>query len=231
MRVSTKHIPVILLLLAVGIIMMQRGVAYASEKSYDQLANLFSEELYRRGRAWHDSSPDSAMVCFSLIESRYNPKMSDKEKILCVEALINKWKINFYSYYDYASGYECLVKAREIADGVSLSLPNIDLQLGILYQVIGEQTGDQSSLNDSYSYYLGGMEDAIRLKDAKTIDVFAFNLVWQAWRLGKLDEIKPLWDKYVETRDLPRINNCDFVLDYKMLLYDGLNYLQCHNYQ
>lgn len=80
MRVSLKHIQVSLLLLAVSFITLLTGIAHAAEKGYDSLASLSLEDLYKKGKAWHDNNPDSAMVCYSLIESRYSPKMTDEEK-------------------------------------------------------------------------------------------------------------------------------------------------------
>lgn len=225
MRVSLKHIPVSLVLL-VGIIIMLSGGVHASENEYDRLASLSSETLYRQGTAWHDSSPDSAMICYSLIESRYNPKMSDKEKILCVDALIKKWQICYYRNFDFASAYENLSKAQEIAEDGGLVLPAIDLQLGILYQTISEQCDDPGAAVISFNKYRKGFRDALAGSATTIQDVLASNLAHLAFLIDSLDVIKTDWDRYVALGDGGR----DFKYRYNIHQYEGLKLLKNNDY-
>lgn len=132
----------------------------------------------------------------SIVESRYKPDMPKEEKTLCVEALIKKWQIYFYRNYDFATAYENLSKAQEIAEEGSLVMPTINLRLGILYQAISEQSGDQSAAKIAFANYRKGFRDAINIKDTTTLDVFASNLVQLAFITDNFDEIQNDWKRY-----------------------------------
>lgn len=191
---------------------------------------LPSDELFKMGIAYRGEHPDSAMMCYSIIEGRYSPNMSEEDIRLCVDALISKWIINFYDYYDYASAYECLIKAREIADENKMTLPNLDLQQGVINQVIGEQTGNKASLDSAYAYYAGGMRNAMKMKDVVTIDVLASNLLWQAWQTDRLDSIDSLWKDYAATQEIGRLPERKFIYGYNIQLYNSLSCLMRKDY-
>ena len=190
----------------------------SSEQSHNKLFSLSSDSLYRKATQYVSEYPDSALMYFSIVEGRYNPRMNTEETKLCIDALLKKWAINFYTYYDYADAYECLLKAQEIMEESGIQSPEVDLQIGILHQVIYEQTNDNTSGEIALSYYLKGLKESLEMKDSIIINPIASNLGQHAFRLGKLKDISSIWESYI--RDYPRKES--FVYNYNRKMYEAL---------
>lgn len=57
---------------------------------YSRMSSEQSESLFKQGNKFLENDKlDEAMVCYTIVSSRYSPNMSDEEKQLCAKALNN----------------------------------------------------------------------------------------------------------------------------------------------
>lgn len=141
--------------------------------------------------------------------------------------MIYKWQICYYHNYDFASAYENLSKAQEIAEDSGLIFPKIDLNLGILYQTISEQCDDPGAAVTAFGSYRKGFRDALSSSDVALQDVLASNLVHLAFLIDSLEVISPDLSKYRVLGDRER----DFKYKYNIKQYEGLKLLKNKDYE
>lgn len=180
-----------LLLLTVILICAVAGIAMAipDSEQYVRWQKLTSAELMKRGAAFEkDGEHDKALTCYSIVEDRWSADMSRAETEQCVEAIIKKWAICYYRYYDYASALECLTRAEEIVGESGLKIPYVSMQLGIFYHNIHEQYGDTDAGRLAYSYYKTGFADAVATRD-EYLDIIASNLFELANQIDSLGNL------------------------------------------
>lgn len=86
---------------------------------YEQSEKLPLSELKQKGYDFiKNNEPDSALICYSVIQNKYSPKMGDEDKRIAATAFNNAGYIYFYFLNDYVQAYAMLLRALEVADEV-----------------------------------------------------------------------------------------------------------------
>lgn len=221
MRLSAKFIVLFLVCLISSMIVDIKG------KAYDKLVVFSSDDLFRKAQSYESVSPDTALICYSVIDSRYNKNMNVREKSQCVDALVNKGNIYLYYYFNLAGAYECFSRAEEIAEENAMMVPAINMKLGILYQTFCDPLIDYEASQLALANYRKGLRDAIDVGDMKVADVIVSNLVYISFITNCLDSIKPDWEIYCTHR----INHPNAKFSYNKGLYKALSYHEEGHYQ
>lgn len=184
-----------------------------------QLRHLPLDTLVSRGMTFCTlhGSPDSGMVCLDMATTRYRDDMSTNDKKLVVQALTGKWHLYTMVYFDQAKGFECLGRAQRRSEQAGLVLGPLMLFHANAYQNLAEQTGDKATYEKTYRAYLRAYDQCA--KEGRVVLNLAFtNMVEVAWQIGKLDSIRPIYERYLidgkkSQYDYPHI------YDYNKLLY------------
>lgn len=108
-------------------------------KNYQYWHSLPSEELFRRGNSYYDKweQMDSAMLCYSIIASRYyETSRKDTSQLKLIVRSMNQMSILYmFHYRDYQQTYAQLLMAQEIAEKYHFSstLVSINTNLANLF--------------------------------------------------------------------------------------------------
>ncbi|MDE5796934.1 MAG: AraC family transcriptional regulator, partial [Muribaculaceae bacterium] len=141
----------------------------------------------------HRNEPDSAMVCYSILASRYDSTSNNKDELgLAIEGMLNVGYIYQYYYYDFQKAYYYLELARatSLRHEITGFLPHIYHNLANLYQMIG-QTLYSSDL-DTYSLaeYKKAFSAAIETNNP-TAAVMSFNTMVHTAVMADKGELLP----------------------------------------
>lgn len=112
---------------------------------------------------------------------------------------------------------------------ISISLnetnaPIWDMYAGILYQTIGEQGHDRALCLQALNYYRGGLQKAIKNKNAKVANDLFANLINLACTQQRMDIPTKLAEAYAQLES----KNNDPLYTYNICLYQGLHALCNH---
>ena len=81
---------------------------------YKQYDRLSISELFEKGQAYYgEGKKDSALIFFSLCESRDVESASQKEKSLYIRALVQSTQL-YFLFYDYEKASDRLLKALKL---------------------------------------------------------------------------------------------------------------------
>jgi AraC-like DNA-binding protein len=210
--------------LAVGFSLTVQAAGY-DKSGYDKLMNLETKDLYAKAKALEASKPDSALLFYSIIGGRYGVGMKDDDKKICIEALLNKGRIYFYNYYNLPYTYESLSDAKEIAEKEGIICPALNMQLGILYQTIGEPAADRKAEKLAFINYRRGLAGAIDIKDERIADASMSNLLYLSYMNDKIGTIQEDWASYMRFRSPSP--NTRFI--YNQAMYRALTLLKQGN--
>ncbi|MGN0229918.1 MAG: helix-turn-helix domain-containing protein [Muribaculaceae bacterium] len=202
--------------------------ARPTNNTYGQLAKLSSDTLIEKANYFLDqtSKPDSALICFSIVTSRYQKHMSSKEIKQIAYALNRKWQIYFYSYYNYEKASEELSKALDICEGNNLNKAKILLNFGSMNHLIAEQTGDPNILAITANYYSNAIAEA-KSEKAYTVYITALNnLIAIRYRQGDMASLKALSAEVASLSHAPQRPHTIFAYNF----YNGVVNLKECNY-
>lgn len=194
---------------------------WASEKPYiehySKWMNLPSRKLLDMGHKFAEVTghPDSAMVCFTIVTSRYNANLSKEEQRLASVAYISKWYLYFFTYFDYAKAFENLSAAQDISKHTGREQARILLNFGCMYQTLAEQNDNADLNRKAYDYYRKAFRMGISQGDKRSTLVSFGNLVSVAF---SLDSLESIGDEYQEYKKLGN----DEHLPYNEMQYEGL---------
>lgn len=204
------------------------AIAIPSSTQYAVWKELSTSTIMNMGEKFDNTNmADNALACYTIVESRYDRHLTQEEKTVCIEALLKKWGIYYYRFYDYASALDCLLKAQDIAEESHIPMPAINMQLGIFYHNISSQNDDPYAARIAFAHYRKGFADAIATKCSKYIHVLASNMIELAFQIDSLNTI---------TYDIARYrriyNECDNPKYlYNLHMIDGLRLLQNRRYE
>ena len=216
------HIVILLLMLSLTDIHASEHPEY-----YRRWMNLPSSKLIEMGAGYGEiqNHPDSALVCFSIVSSRYKPDMTKAQKRDITQAYIGKWYVYFFCFFDYSQAFENLTHAQEIAESTGEGIGRVFLNFGCTYQTISEQSGDMKPDSLALDYYRKSYWQSKKEKDYNTLEMTMANMITVSSTLKCLDQIGK------EMADYRKIKTKDETHAYNLLLYTGLSNLQKGNYQ
>ena len=218
-----------LLFILMAIIVNVSAKAAMQPNYYKQWMGLPTEALLEKGHIYSEVhvKPDSALVCFSIVASRYNSYMSDKEKQQCCVAFIGKWYTFFFLYFDHAKSMEALTRAQEINEEIHGTYQaRIDLNFGCMYQTLAEQGEDDKQYTLALNYYQKAFERGLA-EGQKDIAHMAFsNILTISYELGSIGKIGKLYRQF---RNASK-NSSNPKIKYDILQYEGLLNLSQGNY-
>ena len=196
------------------------SVCIKADKSsyYQKWMNVSSEKLLERGDKFIrlDNQVDSALVCFSIVNNRYNAKMSDSEKLLCSKAAYGKWYIYFARIFDYSKAYESLLNAKDIINEADIDYPELNMAFAIFYHTLAGHSYDEALEMKAFEYCKSGFWTAYKLKNYKLLDVSFCNIMLMAENLNKITAIEKEWEVYSKIK-----NDGVYTYDFNILQYNA----------
>lgn len=165
--------------------------AFSAAKLYNNLIYKQSTaEQLSRARKLYKTNPDSALVYYSILASKYSPSLSSADKENCLSAVLEKWEITFFDYFDYNTSFQCMAKAKEISEDLGKTNPRIDLYYGCMYHTLYEQTKEHEEGLKAFKFFSKAFQEALKTKDIDVLRMSIGNLTEVAQSLGKLKDIK-----------------------------------------
>lgn len=188
------------------------------ELKYGKWINLPTAELVDQGRAflYKQQCPDSALVCFSIVTSRYNESLSIEEKQQIYKAFTGKWYAQFFHYYDYPKAYESLSEALKISEATGKGRGMANLNLAMMYQMFGTDGRDNNALQTAKTYVKKAFEDAIAEKDTNVVHMAFSNMLSLVSEKDEISKLESVKNDYVEFAG----NSGHPIASFNILLYD-----------
>jgi AraC-like DNA-binding protein/tetratricopeptide (TPR) repeat protein len=169
---------------------------------------------------------DTSLVCYTIVANRYDKDMSAGEKQMCLEANMHLWSIYFYIYYDYTKCFDCLMKAKDIADETGKNFPDIYLGLGCMYQTISEESKNSKLGFKALEYYRKAFASAKKINDGKSMDMAFTNVVSMAYNLHRFSSIAKDWTVYSHLQQ----KHNSVLMKYNMMLYQAFHCIENKEY-
>lgn len=189
---------------------------------------LSSEKLLNKGyQHVNSNNPDSALFYYTVVVNRYNKDMSSIEKEWCAKGYIGMWTVYFLFYYDYSKSYESLMKAESIYKEINKHNAIIPLNMGCIYQSIGEQSQDTEPYKHAFKYYKEAFASASKNNDKPTLSICFTNLLTVAYVLQRIDDVKKEWDFYKTFNDDSRKD----IVDFNKSLYSAYLFMRNKDYE
>lgn len=152
---------------------------------YELLKTLPSQRLIDDGDAYFKKEVlDSALICYTLVSSRYTLEMSSANKILCARAHLNSGNVH-YVMYNYVQAQTMYFKALEISQEAedSLLLPRIYNNLGNIYATFGD-------FKKARDYYINAYDEAENYQDKELNSKILNNLLGIYSNLGDSENLR-----------------------------------------
>ena len=200
---------------------------------YHKWMEVSSEELLERGDKFIrlENKVDSALVCFSIVNNRYNQNMSDEEKRLCFQAGYAKWYIYFAKIFDYTKAYESLLNTKEIIDDSKLDYPELNLGFAVFYHTLAGHSYDEMLEKKAFDYCMSGYWLAYEQKDYRLLDIFFCNILLVAETLDKIQSLDKEWEVYNKIDRKGKFNYDFNIIQYKSRLCKSKGeYKKAHEY-
>ena len=213
------------LVLTVGL----QVLALAPSREHSKWLNLPAEQLLdMAGKDFADGgSKDTALMCYTIVANRYEPSMTQEQKVQCKDANMRLWSIYFYDFYDYPKCFDCLTRANEIATEADIQDANIFLGFGCMYQTISEECNNYDLGTTAFKYYQRALATGIKTHDDKHTDMASTDVLSMAHVQGGLSQIEDIWKNYLL---LPEDNETWILRRYNKMLYQAFNNVELKRY-
>ena len=195
-------------------------LALAPSREHSKWLNLPAEQLLdMAGKDFADGgSKDTALMCYTIVANRYEPSMTQEQKVQCKDANMRLWSIYFYDFYDYPKCFDCLTRANEIATEADIQDANIFLGFGCMYQTISEECNNYDLGTTAFKYYQRALATGMKTHDDKHTDMASTDVLSMAHVLGGLPQIEDIWKNYLL---LPEDNETWILRRYNKMLYQA----------
>ncbi len=212
----TIRVIICFLVLTVGL----QALALAPSREHSKWLNLPAEQLLdMAGKDFADGgSKDTALMCYTIVANRYEPSMTQEQKVQCKDANMRLWSIYFYDFYDYPKCFDCLTRANEIATEADIQDANIFLGFGCMYQTISEECNNYDLGTTAFKYYQRALATGMKTHDDKHTDMASTDVLSMAHVLGGLPQIEDIWKNYLL---LPEDNETWILRRYNKMLYQA----------
>ncbi len=213
------------LVLTVGL----QVLALAPSREHSKWLNLPAEQLLDMAdKDFADGgSKDTALMCYTIVANRYEPSMTQEQKVQCKDANMRLWSIYFYDFYDYPKCFDCLTRANEIATESDIQDANIFLGFGCMYQTISEECNNYDLGTTAFKYYQRALATGMKTHDDKHTDMASTDVLSMAHVQGGLSQIKDIWQNYLQ---LPEDNETWILRRYNKMLYQAFNNVEQKRY-
>lgn len=152
------HKRIVLTVAAILMSVMDIGADGQCDPSfYDVLSQKTSSEVMAMAYAYlqDDAMADSAIVCYSVVASRYGDyALSDEERERCAFAMVDLGYMYYFYFFDYQKSYSYLIDALNIADKENLESVKAlaSLNLANLLRTYSENSID-AGLDERVTFY------------------------------------------------------------------------------
>lgn len=193
----------------------------------EKWVKLSSDTLLRMGDrlSTYPVSPDSALLCYSIVEVKEGARNDKAKSAAIVKALLGKAKLYSYTLQNYGEAYECLMRALDLTDknpSLSEYKPVILLRLASVCHILFEITKDRSLFEEASSKFLESMEYAYSSGNFDEYDLSYLNLLSLCYTANDLEKAARATEYYQ-----PHFKyESDWKRKYNVLLSDGLRSLQ-----
>ena len=197
------------------------GVPTSKKKTADN--SITDLKTYTNGHLLKEASAyigkkndmDSALMCYSIVYKRYADDKETVDDDMLTKTLSGLWYIYFFHYYDYMKSNEILKESLNVCKARSLNSSWVYLDFGFMYQMIAEQSLEQSLYSKALSHYKAAFHEARKIKDwGVMLNAFGNIIVVSA----ELHNLQSLHHELSVFKQIPRSFNA---LEYK---YDSLLY-------
>lgn len=204
-------------------------LALAPSREHSKWLNLPAEQLLDMAdKDFADGgSKDTALMCYTIVANRYEPSMTQEQKVQCKDANMRLWSIYFYDFYDYPKCFDCLTRANEIATESDIQDANIFLGFGCMYQTISEECNNYDLGTTAFKYYQRALATGMKTHDDKHTDMASTDVLSMAHVQGGLSQIKDIWHNYLQ---LPEDNETWILRRYNKMLYQAFNNVEQKRY-
>ena len=216
----------------IGFLVLTAGLqvlALAPSREHSKWLNLPAEQLLDMAdKDFADGgSKDTALMCYTIVANRYEPSMTQEQKVQCKDANMRLWSIYFYDFYDYPKCFDCLTRANEIATESDIQDANIFLGFGCMYQTISEECNNYDLGTTAFKYYQRALATGMKTHDDKHTDMASTDVLSMAHVQGGLSQIKDIWQNYLQ---LPEDNETWILRRYNKMLYQAFNNVEQKRY-
>lgn len=206
-----------------------QALALAPSREHSKWLNLPAEQLLDMADKdfANGGSKDTALMCYTIVANRYEPSMTQEQKVQCKDANMRLWSIYFYDFYDYPKCFDCLTRANEIATESDIQDANIFLGFGCMYQTISEECNNYDLGTTAFKYYQRALATGMKNHDDKHTDMASTDVLSMAHVQGGLSQIKDIWQNYLQ---LPEDNETWILRRYNKMLYQAFNNVEQKRY-
>lgn len=195
-----------------------RSLSPELEAKYGKWINVPTAELVEKGRLflYQQAMPDSALVCFSIATSRYNESLPKEEKQEIYKAFVGKWYAQFFDYYDYPKAFESLSQALKISESTGKGQGMANLNLGMMYQMFGNDGHDSVALQTAKNYNKKAFQDAIAENDTNVVHMAFSNMLTLISDKKEIDSLQSYKTDYLKFNE----HSHHPITSFNALLYD-----------
>ena len=195
---------------------------------YKQYDRLSISELFEKGQAYYgEGKKDSALIFFSLCESRDVESASQKEKSLYIRALVQSTQL-YFLFYDYEKASDRLLKALKLCRQYDINeeAPKIYVEQGALLMTYATQKRDDEYFEQAESAYRKAFWEARRYGQWHTMITAFINLGNRMFSSNRIDSIQ----KEIEACKSCTEARHEYNYNYAYYLQEGLLYMEKHDY-
>lgn len=185
---------------------------------YSRMSSEQSESLFKQGNKFLENDKlDEAMVCYTIVSSRYSPNMSDEEKQLCAKALNNAGGISQIRS-SFSTAFSYYKKAIQIAKAPIYQTYN---NIAGVYLFFEDYENARKYLTQAYDI-------GLQQKDYHSLCNSLQNIILLDWCVDSIDDAVNRINKFLKIKEVSNDSNykhvvekCKGVLAYKSGNYNS----------
>ncbi|MFW5548749.1 MAG: hypothetical protein ACOCNY_00315 [Prevotella sp.] len=152
--------------------------------------------LDRASAFFNSGKGDSAMVYYNRAAKLSERQKDTRTKQLEVKALLGKWSVYFFYFFDYSKAFEALAQARLISEQQAFSTAPVDFREGLLYHALSDQCNDEAAARLALNNYQRAFAESGSDTEPQTLNNMMVNYILIAHKLGRLSSVRKMWGKY-----------------------------------
>lgn len=194
------------------------------KQPYKQFNRLSISELFEKGQSYYRAGKkDSALILFSLCETRDIESASRKEKIHYIRALVQSTQL-YFLFYDYENASNRLLKALKLSRQYDIheETPKIYVEQGALLMTYAIQKHENKCFEQAEEAYRKAFWEAKRYGQWRTMITAFINLANRMFSSNRIDRIQ---------KEIEAFKSCsearnEYNYDYAYYLQEGLMYME-----
>lgn len=198
-----KTIRLILLTLAVLSVCGQAWSA-DTERKYTQFARLSSDSLCKMGHRFSLTTEGArdAIMCFSIVASRYRKDMSESDRQLCIEASLGEWAAYFNNFYDVGRLFEILNRTEDMARQTQKPQARLWFYYGLVNETLYDQTHYADYGKKASAFYAKAFKQNVQAPQPEGIlmDMLVSNMLLLSYKRGSTESMHQMYNEYSTLR-------------------------------